>query len=261
MLDQFDRGPSKKLARMFGDHPDYAPEAKHFWYDWGPVYYRGRRLGGVKVLGLASDPGPTERIVGRALVGDAGQRVQGFLRKLGLTESYVLINVFNYALHPSHWRDGHRILAEPGHVEYRDRLIAELTGPELQAVVAFGGFAQHAVDLWDNPRNTPILKVHHPSFRTQSELLNSWREAIDQLRLIVTPDPGGDATEANYGSKFTEADYQAIPRIDLPFGTPTWVGDDAWGRSDSPRHNNCVSRPSPDDGHTLEWIAPKLGGT
>jgi uracil-DNA glycosylase len=29
-----------------------------------------------KVLCIASDPGPTERIVGRTLVGDAGQRVQ-----------------------------------------------------------------------------------------------------------------------------------------------------------------------------------------
>jgi len=31
-----------------------------------------------KVLCIASDPGATERIVGRTLVGDAGQRVQDF---------------------------------------------------------------------------------------------------------------------------------------------------------------------------------------
>ena len=53
------------------------------------------------MLCIASDPGPTERIAGRTLVGDAGQRVQGFLTKLGLTRSYALVNAFAYALLPS----------------------------------------------------------------------------------------------------------------------------------------------------------------
>jgi hypothetical protein len=37
-------------------------------------------------------------------VGDAGQRVQGFLSKLGLTRSYVLDNAHPFALHPAHYR-------------------------------------------------------------------------------------------------------------------------------------------------------------
>ena len=54
-----------------------------FWYDWGPVFYRGRLNGTARLLGIASDPGPTERVVCRTLVGDAGQRVQGFLTSSG----------------------------------------------------------------------------------------------------------------------------------------------------------------------------------
>jgi hypothetical protein len=53
------------------------------------------------VLCLASDPGPTERIAGRTLVGNAGQRVQGLLAKLGLTRSYLCLNAWAYALRPS----------------------------------------------------------------------------------------------------------------------------------------------------------------
>ena len=60
----------------------------------------------------------------------------------------------------------------------------------------------------------------------------------------------------NYGAEFLESDYQRIPPRDLPFGVPDWLGDDAGGRTSKPRHNNSVSRPSPDDRHTLIWRAP-----
>jgi hypothetical protein len=72
----------------------------------------------------------------------------------------------------------------------------------------------------------------------------------------VTPDPDGHANGPNYGSSFKEADYAAIPKRDLPFGVPDFLGDDAAGRHGHPRHNNSVSRPAPDDGHTLIWNAP-----
>ena len=74
---------------------------------------------------------------------------------------------------------------------------------------------------------------------------------------IVTPDSDGDASVPNYGSSFEESDYAPIPPRDLPFGLPTWFGDDAWGRQDTPRHNNCVARPSSDPEHTLVWQAPE----
>lgn len=82
-MPNFDPGPPSAFAQMFAAAPDYAPIRQHFWYDWGPVFYRGRLDGSARLLCIASDPGPTERIAGRTLVGDAGQRVQGFLSKLG----------------------------------------------------------------------------------------------------------------------------------------------------------------------------------
>lgn len=255
MLDQFDKGPTKEIARLFAQAPEYSPHRDHFWFDWGPVYYRGRLNKRVKLLCIASDPGPTERLVARNLVGDAGQRVQGFLTKLGLTHSYLCLNAFLYALHPSHFFSAKAILEEPAQVAWRNKVFTRLTGADLQAVVAFGSMAQLAVDLWPEV-GVPVFKVPHPSFRDEDVLLSGWREAITQLRAIVTPDSDGTATSPNYGSTFTEADYSPIPRRDLPFGTPDWLGDDAWGRTGSPKHNNCVSRPNPDDGHTLLWIAP-----
>ena len=84
----------------------------------------------------------------------------------------------------------------------------------------------------------------------------AWSAAIPQLRGIVTPDPGGDNTGPNYGTGIKEADYAPIPKVDLPFGLPAWMSDDAWGRKARPKHNNSVDRPSTDLMHTLRWIAP-----
>jgi hypothetical protein len=60
----------------------------------------------------------------------------------------------------------------------------------------------------------------------------------------------------NYDTTYGEAEYSRIPRTDLPFGLPAWMGDDSWGRTATPRHNNAVSRPSTDPDHTLVWRAP-----
>ena len=42
--------------------------------------------------------------------------------------------------------------------------------------------------------------------------------------------------------------------------TPTYVGDDSWGRAGTPRHNNCCERPSPDDTVSLELTLPSGQG-
>src|SRR5215211_1061014 len=256
VVTEFDPGPPPEFAEIFARVPDYAPFKEHFWYDWGPVFYRGRLDGSARVLCVASDPGPTERVAMRTLVGDAGQRVQGFLARIGLTRSYICLNAFIYALHPSSFWEGRKILRDPELLGWRNELFDKVKGQNLQAIVAFGSQAQDAVSLWDGKDTLPVFEVPHPSSRDPKRLLEAWHEAVVRLREIVTPDPEADPSPSNYGSQFREEDYSRIPPGDLPFGVPDWFGDDAWGRAATPRHNNSVSRPSPDDGHTLTWIAP-----
>jgi uracil-DNA glycosylase len=255
-MSEFDPGPPKALAKHFAALPSYAPHRDFFWYDWGPIFYRGRLNGKARLLAIASDPGPTERIAGRTLVGDAGQRVQGFLAKLGLTRSYVLVNAHPYALFPSRAKDARPILAEHEQQIWRNDFYNQISGPALQAIVAFGGEAREALALWKPRPNVLALGVPHPSSRDNTRLLNEWRGAVTQLRTVVTPDPDGDATLPNYGSRFRENDYARIPARDLPFGLPAWFGDDAWGRRATPPRRNCVTRPPADIRHTLVWRAP-----
>jgi Uracil DNA glycosylase superfamily len=256
-MKDFDSGPPAKFADIFSRVPDYSPFKDKFWYDWGPIFYRGRLDGSARVLCIASDPGPTERVAGRTLVGDAGQRVQGFLSKLGITRSYLCLNAFAYALFPSNANDGPKILKDPAQLAWRNELYTAAKTTHLQAILAFGMEAQAAIDLWPDKGTVPVFKIPHPSNHDEAALLHAWQVAIPQIRLVVTPDSNGNATGANYGTTFTEADYARIPLHDLPFGVPPWFGDDAWGRNAHPAHNNCVKRPSPDDHHTLTWIAPK----
>ena len=253
---EFDRGPPAPTARLFERVPD-PPVAEDFWRDWGPVFYRGRLDGSARVMGIASDPGPTERIAGRCLVGNAGQRVQGLLRKLGLTRSYVLVNAWAYALHPARAQAERQRLADAAQLQWRNAVYEAVAGPGLQAIIAFGVMAQDAAALWTGrPGAVPLHGIPHPSSRNEEELLDRWRAAVTDLRGVVTPDPGGDAAEPNYGTTFTEADYAAIPRRDLAFGVPAFLGDDAAVRAGSGGMNS-VERPSPDDGHTLIWRAPQ----
>ncbi len=255
-MPTFDHGPSIPVYHHLASLPSYEPHKTMFWYDWGPIFYRGRLDRSARLLCIASDPGPTERIAGRTLVGDAGQRVQGFLTKIGLTRSYLCLNAFSYALFPSAASSAKAMLHEPEHITWRNTLISMTTGSALQAVIAFGFEAQAAVEDWDNPSGVPVIPLPHPSNRSATTLATAWRAGVIQLRGIVTPDSDGDVTGANYGTTLKEVDYAPIPRGDLPYGVPDFLGDDAWGRTGSPRHNNSVERPQDDFKHSLLWQAP-----
>ena len=254
---EFDKGPTKVIAKLFASAPDYTNHKESFWYDWGPVFYRGRLDKSAKVLCVASDPGPTERIGCRALIGNAGQRVQGFLAKLGITQSYLCLNALIYALYPSQLGKAKKIIEEPEQTKWRNKLFNKVTGDKLQAIIAFGVNAQEAVNLWPDKGNVSVFNTYHPSYHDPVKLINAWRDLILQLKDVVTPDADGNVNLPNYGAKFSEDDYAPIPKRDLPFGFPEWFGDDRWGRTGKPKHNNCVSRPNPDDRHTLIWIAPQ----
>jgi uracil-DNA glycosylase len=251
----FDPGPPAALAKHFAKLPSYADHRELFWYDWGPVFYRGRLDGSAKFLGIGSDPGPAEQVACRTLVGDAGQRVQGFLTKLGLTSSYVLVNAHPYALHPSKGTAGKALLDDDEFMKWRNKLLDLITGPQLQAIVAFGAQAQRAAELWAHrPPGVLLLNVPHPSSRSEPALLTAFHAAINQLRAVVTPDVGGHNTGPNYGAKITENDYAPIPRGDLGFGVPPFLGDDAWARTAVPRRSNGVKR---NGDLKIVWDAPK----
>ncbi len=265
-MAKFDPGPKGALKTFMNSTPSYEVEvgdSTTFWYAFGNLLYRGRLDGSARVLCIASDPGPTECLpfMRRALVGDSGQKTQGFLAKLGLTRSYVLVNAFAVAMRPSEKTKGLKVLKNNAAImAARHGLYDRLLGPNIEAVITFGDVADQAYLLWRaaNPavKKVPRVDLAHPAAVDRGgsgddASLQGWARGVTKLRKIVTPDADGDAQGANYGAYITELDYQRIPRRDLPAVAPAYAGDDSWGRAASPRHNNCCSRPSPDDRESL----------
>ncbi len=82
--------PFRTLVQDYPAEEVYPPS--QFRVEWGPIFHRGRLDGSARVLVIGQDPAQHETIVRRILVGEAGRRLQGFLAKLGITRSYVLIN-------------------------------------------------------------------------------------------------------------------------------------------------------------------------
>jgi hypothetical protein len=266
-MAQSDPGPNSSFQAIFAATPDFVAatgETKVFWHNFGNLFYRGRLDGSARVMFIASDPGPAECLpfVRRSLIGDSGQKTQGFLAKLGLTRSYVLVNAFSVAMRPSEKTKGLAILKNNLAIRQsrHDFYNAILSSGQIEAIVAFGEVAQIALAEWEKAnaavKNLPRFKLAHPAAVDRSgsgndAALKGWAKGITDLRAIVTPDADGDTSLPNFGKYFTEADYVRIPRRDLPAVAPIYVGDDSWGRFATPRHNNCAKRPSPDDRKSL----------
>src|ERR671923_2535259 len=101
MAHLFDPGPSQEpFFSLCRDYPGASvyPDGD-FRLEWGPVFHRGRLDGSARVLVIGQDPAQHETIARRILVGEAGHRLQGFLFKLGIDTSYVMINTFLYSVY------------------------------------------------------------------------------------------------------------------------------------------------------------------
>src|SRR5258706_3829175 len=128
---------------LCNDYPgtDVYPNSD-FRTEWGPLFHRGRLDGTAHVLVIGQDPAAHEAFVRRILVGEAGQRMQGILRKLSITTSHVLINTLLYSVFGQ--AGGHAPPADANIGAYRNRWIdAILATSPIEAGVGLGRFAGH----------------------------------------------------------------------------------------------------------------------
>jgi uracil-DNA glycosylase len=240
MAQPFDPGPvSEPFRSLAEDFPgaDVYPPAD-FRVEWGPVFHRGRLDGSARVLVIGQDPAQHEAIARRAMVGEAGQRVQAFLAKLGIERSYLIVNAFLYSVYGQGRGEAHR--DDPGIVEYRHRwLDAIVDASRIEAVIAFGGLADDAFTRW---RATPGAKrfrgayahAMHPTApegvaagdpkrlrAMMRQLLANWNRALAELHPKVrTPDVARELVPYNVRGWATNA---PIPAFDLPAGSPPWM--------------------------------------
>jgi uracil-DNA glycosylase len=219
--------------------------ADDFRIEWGPIFHRGRLDGSARVLVIGQDPSSHECVARRILVGEAGQRVQGFLARLGIESSYAMINAF---LYPVYGQGGaNRNVDDPAIAAYRNRwLDALLDVSSIEAVVAFGRLADSAWQQWkETPagaaNNVAYQALRHPTYPESSSrgnrqkfaeamqaMLAQWNDGLRQLApAIQHPDVARDLVP--YSETLELDDLSPIPEQDLPPGMPAWMRSiEAW---------------------------------
>jgi uracil-DNA glycosylase len=229
--------PYRSLCEEVPGRRVYPPA--DFRLEWGPVFHRGRLDGTARLLVIGQDPAQHETIVRRTLVGEAGHRLQGFLAKLGLERSYVMVNTYVYSVFGQAGGNKHR--NNPRIAAYRNRwLSALLSEAEIEAVVALGSLADSA---WQSFKETPegrsvdpkYYRITHPtqpqaagggSGATRAMLAN-WNEALRELHPLAKPDRARSLRL--YGDDFRAGEKRPIPAEDVPAGTPDWMRlNDGW---------------------------------
>jgi uracil-DNA glycosylase len=247
----FDAGyghePFRTLVQDVPDATVFRP--RDFRTEWGPVFHRGRLDGSARLLVIGQDPAQHEVIARRTLVGGAGHRLQGFIEKLGLTRSYVMVNTYVYSVYGQGGGNRHKKTVPI--TVYRNRWFDALLPGSVQGVVALGQLAHWAWQAW---RATPsgagftgvYVAVTHPTQPESSskgvkakrdaaitKMLQGWNAALALLQPVVTPDRPQPLVR--YGPAFTAADLPNIPQQDLPAGSPPWMcGNADWARRTGP---------------------------
>lgn len=247
MPHPFDPGyggaPFKALCENYPDDTVYPSDA--FRVEWGPIFHRGRLDGSARVFVIGQDPAANENILRRILVGEAGVRTQGFLFKLGIDTSYVMINTFLYSAYSQPKAETHK--GDSAILAYRHKWFdALLVGSSVQAVVALGALADGAWQTW---KKTPTgkastlayQKITHPTAPESSAktnktklaaatkaLFTNWNAALQALASVITK-PDTVRPLVLYGSAWGPGDKVGIPEIDIPPGIPPWMrGADPW---------------------------------
>lgn len=246
MPHQFDPGycaePFRTLCEEYPGAEAYPPG--QFRVEWGPMFHRGRLDGPARVLVIGQDPAQHETVVRRVLVGEAGRRVQGFLAKLGVTMSYVIINAYLYSVYGSVKAATRRGAAL---VECRNRwLDALLAGGRVEGVVTLGTAAADAWQMWKaTPAGQAVAvafaPITHPTQPESSSkgdrtklaaatknMLKNWNDGLDILAPAVAH-PDVPAPLVKYGDAWADDDRRPIPDRDIPAGLPAWMyADDGW---------------------------------
>ena len=258
-IHQFCPGyPVPPFSTLVAEYPgEEIYPAKDFRVEWGPIFHRGRLDGTARVLVIGQDPATHESITRRILVGEAGQRVQGLLAKIGIVTSYVMVNTFVYSVYGQ--GGGSRHAKDAAIAEYRHRWLDALlvpaapanptdpaaagvpAGGPITAVITLGSLADQAYTAWAKTRPDIAAALHHAAVKhptypnsaaaagqitladATARLLADWNRHLPALRRNVVPDdPGAADPPVPYGTNWQDGDLVPIPPADLPAGSPPW---------------------------------------
>jgi uracil-DNA glycosylase len=238
---QFDPGPPADLARLLlGEEPGFPwPDFAALGVTADPTFgvrplYRGR-FRRLSLLLVADQASHDDVFTGRALCGEAGQRLQWLLGAAGITTRYLVLRTLPVDTLGLSATTVNALVTHPAvqalHREVIRRVHTANTG--LAAVLALGRAAERLA-----PNVVPVgLPVIALRAWGSSGWTASWQAALDRLATMTyTKDLSSPAFRV-------DGKRGQIPRADLPYGTPRWYGTSG-DRGDRPIDLD-TGRPSP----------------
>ncbi len=257
----------------------------------GPIY-RGR-LNEARVLVLADQESHDDMFTGRALSGDGGQKLQHFLQKMGMTQSYAIIRTLPVDTLPlssdelkdienylnksqrklklsskevtgilNHLRDRNlsereirKIVFHPQVEKVRNKILEELLNQNhVQVILTVGPYAQEALEKAKLKTND-ILVVNLKTAKDE-EAAQNWTEALKVLsKASYDKDEKSDFKFAYNKREFKNTRLE-INRYDFPFATPRWMGTSGSLATRSLDSDDLYQMTMPR--WATQWKAPKL---
>src|SRR3954468_18110527 len=271
MPTAFDPGYGEEpLASLVASYPGaIAYPATGFRLEWGPIFHRGRLDGTARVLVIGQDPAQHETVARRILVGEAGHRLQGFLFKLGIDRSYVMVNTFLYSVYGNASKNaGLTRIAT-----YRNKWLDAVFAHEpIEAVVSLGTLADKAWLAWAGTPNgqsfSPAYRhITHPtapesgaakSGANHAELIKkmlaNWNDGLQAVKPgIAHPDKSRNLVL--FGEAFADGDKKPDPE-GRPAGGLAGVDGDRRRLGRPQRHRPAQAA---DPGHRSEERAALVG--
>ncbi|MDQ4038723.1 MAG: hypothetical protein M3313_10365 [Actinomycetota bacterium] len=219
---EYDPGPPTAFGPLLSGRdahfpwPDFAAfgVTSHPSFGVGPIY-RGR-FSSVSVVVLADPAEPDDLFTGRALTGESGQRLQAFLTAAGLTKRYLILRTF-----PVDTTDltaaKQNVLADRPEVQalHRNLLhLVQLGNSGLDVLLAVGRSARR-IAAAVAPTGVEVIPM---KAATESGARADWHNVLTQLS-------GRSYRKDIAVPTFSlPTDRGQVPRADLPYGTPRWMG-------------------------------------
>jgi hypothetical protein len=246
----FDPGPPSDLARLLlglepgFPWPDFASlgVTSHPSFGVGAIYRgRFRDLSLIVLADQASDD--DDLFTGRALSGEAGQRLAQLLRAAGLERRYLVLRTLPVDTLDLTSARRNALVDQPAVGALHRELLARVSSknPDAMVLLALGPGAQRLA-----PRVVPAgVDVIGLAAAGAPGAAASWQAALDQLATLGYPK---DLPNPSFQ---LPAGRGQLPRIDLPYGTLRWLGTSG-DRAVRPTDLD-LGKPSPD---YLKLFAP-----
>lgn len=238
----YDKGPGRRFAKLLLgggsglEWPDFEAmgATAHSSFGHGAVYHG--RPSNANVLIFADQQSHDDLFTGRALSGESGQRMQAVLQSMGIIKKYVILRVLPIDTLDLDENTVNNILSHPQTLKIYQAILDKIKSrnKDLRLILTFGSNSRRLLQSLDRGN---LSLVNLKAWKEEAAL-QDWQNKLQSIKHIdyekETPNPS-----FNYNGSRSQ-----IPRIDLPYGVPRWIGTS--GDRGSRPIDNTTQKPSPD---------------